>query len=173
MIVWRTAKGACRTTAITRRRNKGYKVATGDRSAPKALISRVKELELEKERICRALEAAPAPQIIQRPANYARIYEKAVGDLRHHLAGSEAIRARETIRSVIDKLVVRPTHGRQERLGLELHGNLARMIAFAEAASSAGPKAKPLNGNGPQIVAGGRMMSLVAGAGFEPATFRL
>ena len=144
-----------------------------DEEAPKALVRRLKALELDEERLCHELEAVPAVKVIQLPANYAKIYEQAVGDLQRHLSGDDAVRARETIRAVIEKVIVRPTQGRQERLDLELHGDLFRMIEFAEAASAPAPKAKAINGNGPQLVAGGRMIPLVAGAGFEPATFRL
>ena len=125
------------------------------------------------KRLCHELEAVPAAEVIQLPANYAKIYEQAVGDLQRHLSGDDAVRARETIRAVIEKVIVRPTQGRQERLDLELHGDLFRMIEFAEAASATASKSKTINGNGPQLVAGGRMIPLVAGAGFEPATFRL
>ena len=102
------------------------------------------------------------------------MYEKAVGYLPRHLKGDDALRARASIRALIEKVVVQPTPGRQTRLNLELHGDLFRMIEFAEAACSPSARSAKLeNGNGPQLVAGSRMTPLVAGAGFEPATFRL
>ena len=82
--------------------------------------------------------------------------------------------ARDTIRTLVDQVVVKPAGNRLGPIGIELHGDLFRMLEFAQEASQpASASAGSRNGNGPQLVAGGRMTSLVAGAGFEPATFRL
>ena len=161
--------------AETRRRiGKLVQQIEGDDEAPRSLIRRLKELEEEEERLVGEIEQAPEADVIQIPSNYARIYEQAIVGLEKHLLGDDAARARDTIRALIEKVVIRPSGSRLGGIALELHGDLFQMLDFAQEAAGAAPK-KPTarNDNGPQLVAGGRMTSLVAGAGFEPATFRL
>ena len=139
-----------------------------DDDTPRALVQRLKELEIEEERLRKELKGIPVAEVINLPANYAKIYKKAVGEIEQHLSGDDAVRARETIRAVIEKVVIHPSSGRQQPLELELHGELFRMIEFAHAASQPLRKAnQAANGNGPQLVAGGRMKPLVAGARFD------
>ncbi len=145
-----------------------------DDDFPKALMQRLKELEREEEQLREELDATPIPEPIVIPENYAKTYEKAVAGIEQHLTGDDAVQARETIRSLIEKVVIQPSSARQEPLELELHGDLWRMIDFAQTASQPlGKGRQAKNGNGPQLVAGGRMTPLVAGVGFEPTTFRL
>ena len=78
-----------------------------------------------------------------------------------------------SVRALIEKVVV---HGGDSRGGkvrrLELHGDLFRMLEFAHASTTSGRPAKRRSSgiSGDFGVIG---TPLVAGAGFEPATFRL
>ena len=119
-----------------------------------------------------AVASAPSANVVRLPANYAAIYKQAVADLEEHLAGEEAIYARDTIRALIDKVVIRPSEQRQGPIAMELHGDLFRMLDFA-AAAGAPAKLGSRNDNSPRVVAGGCMTPVVAGVGFEPPTFRL
>ncbi len=66
------------------------------------------------------------------------------------------------IRSMIDRIVLTPVAG---GLKAELYGELAEIVAACEAAE--GKKKHP----GTKIP--GSQLSVVAGVGFEPTTFRL
>ena len=117
--------------------------------------------------------AAPAP--VRLPANYERVYLRAVAELEDHLASSDAPAARRVIRALVDRVVVKPGNARggKER-GLELHGDLFRMLEFAEDAASRQSKGAARNDKFPrQLGDGGTGTSVVAGTGFEPVTFRL
>ncbi len=71
----------------------------------------------------------------------------------------------DLIRSMIDRVELRP---RSEGKGLEaiLPGDLAAILAAWAGASVE-------NENAPDLSISGRRLSMVAGTGFEPVTFRL
>jgi site-specific DNA recombinase len=69
------------------------------------------------------------------------------------------------LRSLIERVVLVPG-GEGAAMQAILHGNLARILAFCEGAADSKKR--------PAADAGGvSCTSVVAGAGFEPATFRL
>ncbi len=71
--------------------------------------------------------------------------------------------AMKVVRSLIDRIVLQPLDERG--LAIELHGDLVEILTLCEERTS---KSKsPADGS-----AGG-LLSVVAGAGFEPTTFRL
>jgi site-specific DNA recombinase len=63
--------------------------------------------------------------------------------------------ASELIRALVDRIVFSPEEGSPKRATLDLHGDLAGILALVE------------TGGKPPVT------RLVAGAGFEPAAFRL
>ena len=69
--------------------------------------------------------------------------------------------ATEIIRSLIEKIVVSPT-GQRGKSDVVLHGALASILVYANDTAQSGVMSSGV----------GRVL-LVAGAGFEPATFRL
>ncbi len=114
-------------------------------------------------RNAQALEDAPeAPNIHLHP-NIAEIYAAKVAKLEDALDDPETkTEAMEIIRSMIDRIVLTPV---ADGLKAELHGELAEILAACEAAETN----RELPGTGVP----GSQLSVVAGAGFEPATFRL
>ena len=76
----------------------------------------------------------------------------------------------ELIRSLIETIVLTP-RGRGGGLEAILHGDLARILVCAAAAATPTDSDKPLR----RVVAleGLVELSVVAGTGFEPVTFRL
>ena len=66
----------------------------------------------------------------------------------------------EAIRSMIERIVVTPRDG--GGVHLDLHGDLARILALCAQNAKTPPQGET-----------GFSMSVVAGAGFEPTTFRL
>lgn len=92
----------------------------------------------------------------------ADLYRRKVADLCSALEDEEArTQAAEAIRGLLDEIVIEPDG---KTLRLLVKGNLAAMLRFAQNAKrSRSPEMDNLE----------RTVSLVAGAGFEPATFGL
>ena len=73
--------------------------------------------------------------------------------------------AGEILRSLIDRVVLTPAVGAPDGIEAQLHGDLAAILALSE---GRGRKQKlPAKGMT------GSQLSVVAGVGFEPTTFRL
>jgi site-specific DNA recombinase len=90
-------------------------------------------------------------------------YQKEIGRLIDSLKDPENRQeAIMLIRGLVDKIVVNPIEGTKE-LSVDLHGDLAGILVMASG------KAKPLN----EIEVMADQVKMVAGAGFEPAAFRL
>ena len=81
--------------------------------------------------------------------------------------------ASDALRALIEKVVLTPDPDALDGLAAELHGDLA-MILAAAAGEPAGA-AKRKNPRGTSVPRGFRasQLSVVAGTGFEPVTFRL
>ncbi|CAO3453610.1 Recombinase [Azospirillum argentinense] len=126
-----------------------------------------------KERLeaeCTALAAeigaleTEAPEMLL-PANLPELYRRRIAELESVLGdGDEGMAAMEMIRSMVNRVVLSPC---PSGAGLEaqLHGDL---LAILEACAEADPKRRQ-----PASLEAGCQLSVVAGAGFEPATFRL
>ncbi len=128
--------------------------------ATRAMADRLHELEAE--RVVLVEEGAPAAQ----PANVVTFhpgiveaYRRRISDLRAALnaIGDDHARKKlfEKIRALVDKIVIHPGAPYQ-KVQLEIHGEMAGLLGISEKA-----------GHSESV---GR---LVAGAGFEPTTFRL
>ncbi len=125
------------------------------------------ELEILKQRkstLQAGLEAEPPPPV-RLHSNLAEIYRQKVENLREALEnlrealndeGSRA-KACAVLRGLIDEVRLVPVDG---RLGIYLVGNLAAILDLCAKKN-------------PGASAAGVQVTLVAGAGFEPATFRL
>ena len=99
-----------------------------------------------------------------------RHYRDQVGELIAAL-NDEARRSETTalIRTLVDRIVLRPENGQNGmRLAIDLEGDLAGILTLAS-------KGKTPSGQGvkSQLIDSVEEIKLVAGAGFEPATFRL
>ena len=126
-----------------------------------SLLQRLTELESRKAEIQASLSAT-LPELPTPHPNAAKIYAARVAKLADVLADPEAARdAAEIIRSLVDKVVLTPGEKRGQ-INAELHGELA---AIARLATEKQKSLTPYDT--------GVRLSVVAGAGFEPATFRL
>ena len=135
-----------------------------------SMNDRMRQLEAEREALQKAEEAVEtAPAVVVHP-NLAKLYRRRVTDLEKLLAdpelGSEAM---DLIRSVITEITVVP---REDATGvhLELAGDLARILHLCSTSS--------VMQNAQAVAGSGRFgmsyeVSVVAGRGFEPLTFRL
>ena len=124
---------------------------------------RMTALEGRKAEIKKALDAAPSAAPVRIHPNLSRIYRDKVSRLEDALY-EDATRdeAGEVIRALIDRIVLTPRDG---GLAAELHGELASILALC---AEAAPKRKLPGTDVP-----GSQLSVVAGVGFEPTTFRL
>ena len=129
-----------------------------------SMKARMAELEAEKVALEERLASAPEPPKIRLHPNLAGLYREKVAALEQALA-DPAIKAEaaEVIRSQIERITLTPNE--EGTLDIQLHGDLGRILQLCEAGER--KRARPGHG-GP-----GREVSVVAGAGFEPATFRL
>ena len=135
-------------------------IADGADALP--INAKIKALEQEQEQAASAdrLKALGEEQPLLHPALAAHYCDQ-VAHLENALRAPEGSReAFELVRSLIEEVRLTPEEG---QLQIELRGDLAGILALSEAGAKgqASPEAKALQ------------IKLVAGAGFEPTTFRL
>ena len=131
-----------------------------------ALKERLSALEAERATLAAEIGAlgTEVPEMLL-PANLPELYRRKIAELESVLGdGDEGMAAMEMIRSMVDRVVLSPC---PSGAGLEaqLHGDL---LAILEACAEADPKRRQ-----PASLEAGCQLSVVAGAGFEPAAFRL
>jgi site-specific DNA recombinase len=135
--------------------------AISEGAPAKALAAELQRLESREEELERLLaeQASPPPPLIH-PA-VADIYRRKVADLQSSLNDPELAReAFEIIRSLIEAIILTPEAG---ELQIELRGELASILALCSDSK------KPAGFETERAL----QVSLVAGTGFEPVTFRL
>ena len=109
-------------------------------------------------------ETAEAELTILSHPNLPELYRRKVEQLEAVLEGPDRAEAIDLIRSMIARIDLRPREG-AKGLDAILHGDLAAILAACAGAAQ--------KENAPDLAVTGRQLSVVAGAGFEPATFRL
>ncbi len=128
----------------------------------KYIADRLEELEAEESQ----QQEQPPPKPLVHPA-MANRYRDEVENLKEALnCNNVRAEASEHLRSLIGKIVLTPEPGREE-LRIDLHGDLAGILQIASQKRARPGKTLLLGESGPNKIA------LVAGAGFEPATFGL
>jgi hypothetical protein len=146
------------------------------------LRARLSELEVRKKALQAEIAAAAAPPPVALHPNAAALYAAKVAELEVALNAPELrTEAAEILRGLIDRVVLTPDPEAPDGLRAELHGDLAMILSLAEAAAEdAGPEAgsagkalRARNKKRPGTDVPGRELSVVAGIGFEPMTFRL
>ncbi|CUW39326.1 putative Recombinase [Magnetospirillum sp. XM-1] len=135
--------------------------------APKSILDRLIEREREQAQIEAEMAAQPADDgVITMMPNLAQVYARKVAELADALNDPEIkIEATELIRQLITKVEMIPDPDAPDGMRMDVHGVLAELLALAAGRSS---KSKL-----PGLLGPGSQLSVVAGAGFEPATFRL
>ena len=128
----------------------------------KYIADRLEELEAEESQ---QQEQPPLKPLVH-PA-MANRYREEVENLKEALNRKNArAEASEHLRGLIGKIVLTPEPGRKD-LRIDLHGDLAGILQIASQKQARPGKTQDLCASGPNKIA------LVAGAGFEPATFGL
>ncbi len=129
----------------------------------RGMSDRLRELEARQDEINERLSAAPVDIPDVHP-NIAGVYRRKVERLAEALADPrDRDQAAEAIRGLIERTVLTPGAKRGE-LHAALHGDLGTILEWAGSGRAKGAT---------DILRGGMSVSVVAGAGFEPATFRL
>jgi site-specific DNA recombinase len=129
-----------------------------DGRASDAVLNRLTDLEAEKAEIQQQI-AAPAPTPIRLHPRLPAIYRAKVEKLSASLA-NPTIRdeAAEIIRSLIERVKVTPTtEGMDEGMDIEVRGEIQKLLRFSDQKTQQNQCS----------------VKVVAGAGFEPTTFRL
>ncbi|MGI4764645.1 MAG: recombinase family protein [Janthinobacterium lividum] len=135
--------------------------AIAENGSSAALLAALKDVEDRKLAVERELSIAetPAPRFLP---NLADVYQAKVFKLQEALEEDDAGAARELLRNLIDKVRVTPCPGdTKAQPTIEVRGELAAMLALGSGSSEAAASALA------------SQLKLVAGAGFEPAAFRL
>ena len=109
----------------------------------------MKNLEAEESRLGKIIAATPAPQVERLPANYEALYIRAIAELDVHLASEDGAAARNTIRPLIEKIVVQPSSSREgNRRPMSLYGYLYQLLLFAKASYEPNAQSPRLSGQG-------------------------
>jgi chromosome segregation ATPase len=125
-----------------------------------AVKDEISALELHKTELKNKLEVVPAQQARLHP-RLADVYRNKVANLVEALNAPDTVAdAAEAIRSLIEAIRLLPEEG---ELKIEIYGELAALITL-------GQKNKNKHPGGDTS---GVQVTLVAGVGFEPTTFRL
>jgi site-specific DNA recombinase len=120
---------------------------------------RLLELEARRDQLKADLEAPPAPVLRIHP-NLAELYRQKVAALEEALNRPEdRDQAHAALRGLVDQVLIHPGEKRGE-VRAELYGELASILELMESKNKT-------------LTSGDVRVSLVAGAGFEPTTFRL
>ncbi len=117
----------------------------------------LRTLEDEKAACAAALSHQPSAEVISLHPNMHAIFVERVEELSAVLRSDARDQAAAALRQLVDKITLIPT-GKRGKVDIEIHGHLAAMMQLAQG--------KPLSDHTTAV-------KVVAGAGFEPATFRL
>src|SRR5690606_7448702 len=121
---------------------------------------RSKKLEARKSELEQFLAEADEPPPLLHPS-MALQYRKRVQQLYDALQNADEgkrIEAVDTLRSLVDRIILTPVDGKME---IDVQGDLAGILTIS------------VQSKNPASGAGSSQVKMVAGAGFEPATFRL
>jgi site-specific DNA recombinase len=132
-----------------------------DGAGSRALVSRLRELEAREDELTARLAQTPTdiPDIHPNVASiYCRKVERLSKALQHPQERDEAA---DAIRGLIERITLTPGAKRGE-IAATLHGDLGAILEWTAQMQKT-----------PGAFASGVSVSVVAGAGFEPATFRL
>ena len=124
-------------------------------------------LEAERAALQARLATLPQPEPIAIHPGLAEIYARKVSDLVAALNEADTrTEAADLLRGLIERVILRPDDDAPDGHVIELYGELGAILSMC--ADGCGTKANARLGGGRL-----RQVTMVAGAGFEPAAFRL
>ena len=126
-----------------------------------SMKARMQALERRREALEAELASATQPRPRLHPG-LAAIYRQKVAGLQAALATGGGLDVQEALRALVEAIVLVPEDG---KLAVEVRGDLAAILALGQNADAR----REGRASGALL----EQVKLVAGAGFEPATFRL
>ncbi len=148
---------------------KGLVTLATEGKGTRSLVDQLLELEAQEDDIRARLAAAPADVPDIHP-NISEIYRRKVERLAEALTfPKERQEAADALRALIERVVLTPGAKRGE-VNAMLHGEFGTILKWLESRESGKNDITP-GASAPGV--SGMSVSVVAGAGFEPATFRL
>ncbi|WP_434622047.1 recombinase [Azospirillum sp. B2RO_4] len=160
-----------RELAAVERKIAGILKAIEDGLYHESMKERLTILEADKARLLATSDGdgTDLPSVLLHP-QLSDLYRRKVEALEAALAGGEdSAEAMEMVRIMIDRVVLTPSPA-SAGLDADLHGELAGVMAVCEGVAQ---MRKAQTHERPGSFEPGRQVSVVAGAGFEPAAFRL
>ncbi len=161
-------EGKRRELTTVSRKLDGLYDAIADGLRSPGLAAKLESLEAQKAELEEAIDDVRATAPVLLHPNLAGLYQDKVAKLAETLrAPSIRDEAGEILRDLIDEIIVTPCGmDRNDGWSIELVGNIVEMVALANA-----PEPRTKRAALDERTA--RSVKVVAGAGFEPATFRL
>ena len=147
--------------AEVRRRIDGLLRAIEEGLYEPSMKSRMRVLKRRREALEAELASATQPRPRLHPG-LAAIYRQKVAGLQAALATGGGLDVQEALRALVEAIVLVPEDG---KLAVEVRGDLAAILALGQNADAR----REGRASGALL----EQVKLVAGAGFEPATFRL
>ncbi len=136
-----------------------------------SMKAKMDALEAQKAGLEAKLAALPAPSPVILHPGIADVYAAKVSKLTEALNDPESLpEAVAILRGLIERIVMIPQPGQPGGHLIELHGELRSILSLCDGGLEA-PAAQKQKARG--VSAGCRQVTMVAGAGFEPAAFRL
>ena len=141
-----------------------------------SMNQQLRDLESGEARLNAELAAATAP--VEPPRLHpkaAEIYRGKVAELEASLNSPEImVEASEVLRTLIEKVALTPDPAAPDGMRAELYGDLAEILVLASEPGKLPSRMRGGQSKIPQRTAvPGGLLSVVAGRGFEPLTFRL
>ena len=131
-----------------------------------SMKARMDALEADKARLTARLADVPEPEPVIIHPGLADTYARTIADLASALnADDTREEAADILRGLIERVVLTPDTTAPNGHAIELYGELGAILTLC---GDTGTKADARRGT-----AGARQVTMVAGAGFEPAAFRL
>ena len=132
-----------------------------------SMKARMDGLETDKARLATQLTDLPEPEPITLHPGLADTYARTIADLVTALnADDTREEAADILRGLIEKIVLLPDAAAQNGHAIELYGELGAILTLCGTGDGTNAKAR-------RSSAGFRQVTMVAGTGFEPVTFRL
>jgi site-specific DNA recombinase len=158
------ARDEARLGAIDKEQDRMLDLIAAGTIEGERIKGRWEKLEAERAEIRTRLEnAGPVKETLLHPAMGTR-YRQAISELRSALHQKDGkAEAVEALRALIERIVLHPSAEEQSGYNIDIEGELAGILSLCQT-----------NKNAASVTESDiQQIKLVAGAGFEPATFRL
>jgi site-specific DNA recombinase len=156
-----------RLLAKVRKNIDGLLTAITDGMYHPSMKAKMDALEAERAMLEAAMQTVPVREPVAIHPGLCDIYARKVADLAAALNAEDTkTEAADILRGLIDRIVLHPDAEAPNGHAIELYGALGAILALCDGGSVRHAKARTVG-------AGVLQVTMVAGAGFEPAAFRL